>query len=101
MALAELLYATPLYRVLLAGPAPQRLTCLPPQGLPGDPTNGASILAGTLRCGAQPVRTNAPDWRGTGLTVDALAQLHGFRWLADLAAAGGERAAEIARTLVT
>lgn len=100
MRLAELLYTNPLYRIFLAGPTPRRLTCLPPPAWLGNRAKGAAILGGTLRCAGRPVRINPPDWRSVDLTADALGELHGFRWLDDLAATGSNRAIEMARGLI-
>jgi uncharacterized heparinase superfamily protein len=46
------------------------------------------------------MRTNPPDWRTTGLTAEALGDIHSFRWLDDLATTGGERAIKAARELI-
>ena len=101
MGLAELAYASPLYRLLLAGPAPRRLHLTPPAAWPGDKAHGKAIVDGTLHCAGQMVRiAPAVDWAAADLTTEALAELHGFEWRSDLAALGGDRAAETGRGLI-
>ncbi|HEX9460977.1 MAG TPA: heparinase II/III family protein [Alphaproteobacteria bacterium] len=100
MGLAELAYASPFYRLLLAGPAPSSLRCAPPAPWPGDKAHGKSIVDGTIRCAGQAVRMAGLDWNAADLTADALDELHGFNWLSDLAALGGDRAAGTARRLI-
>ncbi|MBI3453604.1 MAG: heparinase II/III family protein [Rhodospirillales bacterium] len=98
--LADLRFANPLYRLSLIGPTPGRLSRLPPEPWPGDPEAGAATLAGKLNCAGQVIDAIRPDWRSAALSTAALAELNGFGWLDDLAAAGGAAAKERAHALI-
>lgn len=80
---AALAWHNPLYRWSLQGPSPQQITIVPPDTWPGDAARGLLIAQ------QGPV---AAGLRGTAL--------HGFDWLRDLRAAGGEGARACARTLI-
>lgn len=100
MRLAELWYASPAYQLLLRGPTPRHLSRLPPAPGAGDPQRGAMILGGVLMAGGHQVDLSPAVWRNPALPAQALADLHGFGWLDDLAMVGGERAAKVAQDLV-
>src|SRR5262245_46582395 len=93
MAFARLLYPSPLYRLLLAGGAPDSPRALPAAPPRGDAANGLAIVAGERL-------PSAPDWQSASLDDAASAALNGFGWLADLAAVGTPAARERARALV-
>lgn len=93
-------YGSALYRLTLRAKPPLRLKRLPPPPWPGDPERGTAIAAGRLICAGQPIDAHRPDWRGTALSVPALAELHSFGWLDDLAEIGGTAAQERARALI-
>ena len=93
MALARLLYPSPLYRLLLAGGAPASPRALPAAAPRGDEARGLAIVAGERLPGA-------PDWQAGSLDAAAIAALNGFGWLADLAALGTPAARARARALI-
>jgi uncharacterized heparinase superfamily protein len=99
-ALTELYFANPLYRFTLAGRAPERLERLPPEAWPGDLARGGAILSGTFVCAGHTLHGERPDWFAADLDEAALAELHGFAWLDDLAATDGEAARRRARDLI-
>jgi uncharacterized heparinase superfamily protein len=98
--IATFVYASPLYSFTLRADPPRRLKRLPPSPWPGDAARGRAILAGRFHCAGQPVSPQRPDWYAEQLGPAALAQLHGFGFLDDLAAAGGEAAQACARSLI-
>lgn len=100
MRLPEFCYATPLYQLLLQGATPRHLSRLPPPAWPGDKARGNAIKAGTLAFGGQQIGVEKSPWSVTSASPAVVAELHGFGWLNDLAAAGDEAAAEAARGLV-
>jgi uncharacterized heparinase superfamily protein len=53
---------------------------------PGDPRRGEAILGGEYRFAGQSLRDPKPLWLPAGATPEWLATLHGFAWLADVAA---------------
>ena len=96
--LAGWLYAGQAYASLLLD-SPRQLVRLPPGADVGNPAKGRQILAGTLRCGPHAFAAPQPDWFDPAADRSSLALLHGFGYLADLAAAG-EEARSCARALV-
>lgn len=98
--LAALIYASPLYGLTLRAEPPQRLRRVPPPPWPGDVERGKAILAGRFVCAGQPIDAEKPGWRDPQLSEPALAELHGFGYLDDLAAVGGEAAQLRARSLI-
>jgi uncharacterized heparinase superfamily protein len=97
---ATMVFASPLYRLTLRAEAPQRLRRVPPPPWPGDPERGAAILAGRFVCAGQPIDAEKPDWHAPQLSEIALAELHGFGYLDDLASAGSDAAQQRARSLI-
>ena len=98
--LAAMVFASPLYRLTLRAEPPQRLLRVPPPPWPGDAERGQAILAGRFVCAGQPVDAEKPDWHDQRLSEAALAELHGFGYLDDLASTGGEAAQLRARALI-
>ena len=96
----------PLSRALLYGSAPYHLSLLgrTPAGLalrldqpwPGDAARGAALLGGAFGFAGETTRATTPPWTAP-MAPQWLAGLHGFAWLADLAATGDAAAAEAAR----
>lgn len=97
---ASLIYASPLYRLSLGGRAPDALALTPPDPWPGDATRGTAILNGIYGFAGDVLRGGSLDWYPSGMSDDWLAALHGFDWLRDLRAVGGDAARRHARELV-
>lgn len=96
----KLLYATPLYRYTLVGRAPQDLAVVPPDAWPGNAERGSAISAGEFSFLGETVRSGKHAWHPVGLSDAWLAELHGFDWLRDLRAVGGDAARRKARDLL-
>lgn len=96
-----LVYSTPLYRMVLSGRAPQALNPVPLDPWPGQPGRGEALLAGTYAFAGEVRTGDTPPWLDTGAGGAWLAELHGFDWLRDLRALGGDAARRQARLLVT
>jgi uncharacterized heparinase superfamily protein len=94
-------YATPLYRLSLAGRTPSRLARLPPSPAAGDVERGQAIITGRLICSGHSFDAHDPDWFAEEATRAALSELHSFAWLDDLAALATSEAQAHARALVT
>jgi uncharacterized heparinase superfamily protein len=90
-----LLFGSAPYHLSLLGRVPAATALRLAEPWPGEPARGASLLSGEFRFGDEVVHTAAPPWSALG--PPASAQLHGFQWLGDLAAAGGGAAAQAAR----
>lgn len=99
--LVEALYATPVYGLLLAGKAPDGLAAVPADPWPGDAQTGAALIEGMYRFGGQEVSSGSPPWSASSVDDAFLDPLHGFAWLRDLRAAGGDVARGAARRAIT
>lgn len=95
-------HRSPLYRLLLSGPVPDRLIAAPIDILPGDPARGAHLIDGTFGFAGETVQApgSAPWQAGGGGPVWQEA-LEGFAWLRDLRAAATQPARTRARELVS
>lgn len=98
-------YANPLYhftlgRLLPLGRTPTALAAVPPDPWPGDANRGQALIAGEFSFAGQTVRSLEPLWAPAGVTRGWLAAFHGFDWLHDLRAAGGDAGRRQARALV-
>lgn len=111
--MARIAFGNPLYGLMLGGRAPAALAVVPPDPWPGDPDAGTLVLAGTFRFAGQGIAAGvgggiggangagaAAPWRPASATPAWLASMHGFEWLRDLRAVGGDAARRTARALV-
>jgi uncharacterized heparinase superfamily protein len=97
---SKLLYASPVYRYTLLARAPRDLSLVPPDAWPGSADRGAAIVSGEFSFFGETVRGGLRAWRPGGMSEAWLAELHGFDWLRDLRALGGDGARGAARELV-
>ena len=93
-------FALPIYRYSLTGVTPTALAATPPDPWPGDAGLGAEIVQGVFSFAGRRVSDPSPLWAPAGVEPGWLAELHGFGWLRDLRAAGGDSARRAARDLV-
>ncbi|MEE8500084.1 MAG: heparinase II/III family protein, partial [Kiloniellales bacterium] len=93
-------FALPIYRYSLTGAAPTALAATPPDPWPGDAGRGAEIVQGVFDLAGQRLANPAPLWAPAEAGAAWRAELHGFGWLRDLRAAGGDGARRVARELV-
>ncbi|HVM78818.1 MAG TPA: heparinase II/III family protein [Stellaceae bacterium] len=91
---------TPFHRLRLMGRRPRSLALVLDERWPGDPTQGDAILSGRYRFHGETVTSAEPPWNDEAATREWRAALHGFAWLADLAAIASEAAVERARSLL-
>lgn len=96
-ALEKLVFASALYRLSLAGGSDEALLASPPTRA-GDARRGAAILTGEWHLAGE--RVPAEDPFAPTISEEASAELHGFRWLADLEAAASDAARERACELI-
>jgi uncharacterized heparinase superfamily protein len=97
--LTDWLYASRICAFTLGGPVPKRLRDLSPLPDLGDAERGRKILSGTLVCAGHTFDVEGPDWFDDLADPAAIADLHGFGYLADLAATG-DAGRRCARNLV-
>jgi uncharacterized heparinase superfamily protein len=81
------LYGSAFYHLSLWGRTPASLAIALEPLWPGDAARGAALLAGEFRFAGEALRGPTPPWTAA-MRAEFLAGLHGFSWLADLAAAG-------------
>lgn len=93
-------FASPVYRYTLLGRVPSDLRVLPHDPWPGDGLRGREVVDGTFTIAGQALRRGHPVWWPRGASEDFLAGMHGFVWLRDLRAAGGDAARLRARDLI-
>src|SRR5690606_18073518 len=93
-ALRRAFLASPIYRLTLMGPVPREF-----RRIPRDPWPGESAHGEELRRLEAEILESMRFARGTGEPARQ-AWLHGFRWLRDLRALGGDEARRQARELV-
>lgn len=93
--LRALYQGSAIYHLSLMGGAPRDLA-LSLEPWPGDAGRGEKFLAGEFRFETETVQAPSPPWHAAA-TQEWQAALHGFSWLADLAALGGDQAWDAAR----
>ena len=98
--LRNLAFGNPIYALTLGRSRPRELRHVLGDPWPGDADKGAAILAGIYRFAGEVVEATTPNWLPVGVGDDFLAELHGFSWLRDLRAVGGDSARRHARSLV-
>ena len=98
--LKRTVFALPIYRYSLTGAAPTALAATPPDPWPGDAGRGMEIVQGVFDLAGQRLADPAPLWAPAGAGFAWRAELHGFGWLRDLRAAGGDGARRVGRELV-
>lgn len=98
--LQGLAYANKLYQMVLSGPVPKVLRCVPNDPWPGDAAAGRALVDGLFSCAGQRFSAHPPLWLPGDLSARAMRILHGFSWLRDLRAVGGDTARRLARSLL-
>lgn len=100
-------FGNPFYHsMIIGGRAPSALAVVPPDPWPGDPETGNGLLAGIYHHAGQAIgfikAENGmihADWSPEDATPAWFEALHGFGWLRDLRAVGGDAARRRARAL--
>jgi len=89
-----------LSRLFPSGRQPLKLVAVPRDHVQGDRHRGEAIIAGRFLLGDEAVPINDLDFASLGVEGAAAAQLQGFSWLRDLAAAASrEKGARIAEAM--
>jgi uncharacterized heparinase superfamily protein len=87
-------------RLFPSGRQPLKLVAVPRDHVQGDRHRGEALLAGRFLLGGESVPINELDFASLGVEGAAAAQLQGFSWLRDLAAAASrEKGARLAEAL--
>jgi len=98
--LADWLFSLPLYRLTLGGRTPRALRLVPPDLWSGDRERGSRILDGRFPFAGKSLAISGFGALPPDLSEPAREFLHGFVWLRDLRAFGGEGVPSHARALV-
>src|SRR6185437_11879097 len=85
----SVLYGSAVYHLSLWGRAPSNLAIRLGETWPGDAARGHALLSGSFDFAGEAARAAAPPWTAAH-RVEWLAAMHGYSWLADIAAIGGE-----------
>ncbi|MEM7173326.1 MAG: heparinase II/III family protein [Pseudomonadota bacterium] len=85
---------------LLSSQRTTDLNFTPPDPWPGVASTGGDIMRGRLSFFGKAVEDPLPFWHPRGTSRDWQMALHGFDWLRDLRATGGDGARRTARALV-
>ncbi|MFQ5775876.1 MAG: heparinase II/III family protein [Kiloniellaceae bacterium] len=93
-------FALPFYRYSLPGLTATALAATPTDPWPGNAELGAAIVRGEFSFAGPTPTKPEPPWALGGTRPWWLAEPHGFAWLRDLRAAGGDAARRRARALV-
>ena len=100
-ALIRRIFASRWYRYTLLGRIPTALHLTPPDLWPGNGTRGHDIMGGIFTIDGQILRgAPIPNWWPGRASENFLVGLHGFDWLRDLRAVGGEAARIQARASI-
>ena len=93
-------FRNPLYNFSLKSPPPVALVALPGDPWPGDAVRGRAILDNRFPFAGMTVQSDTAPWLPPGANREFLSVLHGFEWLRDLRAVGGDAARRQARNLI-
>ena len=96
---SEMACNTVLYDWSLRGEAPDRLNVKPADPWPGNVEAGRWLCDGAFALGSDQVSLGGGCWEPLGVGEAWLDHMHGFEWLRDLRALGGEEARQQARWL--
>lgn len=98
--LQNLAYSNRLYQLMLSGPVPKALLYVPNDPWPGDASAGQNVAEGVFSYAGQRFSAHPPQWQPEGASTGWLHKIHGFSWLRDLRALGGDTARRLARSLL-
>jgi uncharacterized heparinase superfamily protein len=99
-AACRLLFMRAAYGYTLGGRLIDALAFTPSDMWPGDANRGSTITSGDFDFLGRLVRAPEQPWHPVGVSAEWRTMAHGFGWLRDLRAAGGEASRERARELV-
>lgn len=89
-----------LYNWSLGGSVPDRLTVTPTDSWPGDAGRGRWLCSGAFSVDDEQLTIHGDCWEPVGVNDAWLSHMHGFEWLRDLRAVGGDEARRQARQMI-
>lgn len=93
-------YNSALYRWTLNGTVPEHLIVKPADPWPGDAAAGRFLCNGIFTLHGEQFPVAQGDWAPSGCSAVWTAHIHGFEWLRDLRALGGDAARRQARMMI-
>src|SRR5690606_10370573 len=96
----QLMADHPVLAIFFGPKTPDRLEVTPPDPWPGSAPQGRHILNNVFAFAGQKFPGDPAPWKIDGASPDFQTALHGFEWLRDLRALGGDAARLTARSLV-
>jgi len=98
-------YASPLYRLVIAGKPPSGIVAVPPDPWAGSMSRGQALLRGEFSFAGRTIQIQPDEldralWRPGDAGAAWTAELQSFDWLRDLAAMSGDVARQRARQLI-
>ena len=101
MAFGHPLYNWTLQNWALGGGVPEKFIVIPADPWPGNPECGRKLCGGVFTLHGEQLEFCGDRWEPEGVGAAWLSHLHGFSWLRDLRAVGGETARQMARSLIS
>lgn len=97
---ARVWFSGPFYPRTLKGRPPSQLLFVAEDPWPGESDRGKAILEGDYRFAGQTHAGGTFPWRPAGASPGWIAAMHGFEWLRDLQALGGDAARQLGREAI-
>ncbi len=94
-------YGTALYQWTLGGHIPEKLAVIPPDPWPGDAGNGRFLCQDIFCLNGERLPAEGGNFEPADATPVWISHIHGFEWLRDLRALGGDQGRRQARAMVT
>ena len=91
----------PLYNWSLGGGVPEHISFTPADTWPGDAGRGKWLCGGAFALDGEHIAMHGDCWEPEGIGHAWLVHMHGFSWLRDLRALGGDDARRQARAMVS
>lgn len=97
---AQMAYGNVLYDWSLGGNVPTGFVSVPTDAWPGDMQDGRALCEGTFMIAGEPMQMHGENWEPAGANDIWIAHMHGFEWLRDLRAVGGDTGRQAARAYI-
>jgi uncharacterized heparinase superfamily protein len=97
---SQLAYKSVLYNWSLRGAAPERILVKPVDPWPGNADAGRWLVSGAFVIDGEQLELRGECWEPYGVDDVWLEHMHGFTWLRDLRALGGDTARRQARAMI-
>lgn len=96
----QITFGNALYNWSLGGSVPTAMTVVPTDAWPGNAEAGRWLCGGAFAMEDAHLEMHGDCWEPVGVSENWLAHMHGFSWLRDLRAVGGDQARQQARSMI-